>query len=118
MPDDVDPVAPALRESAGDDVDADVFVGLQRPGGAEHENGPEQVPLQLEPSIGGSTEDFADDRVNRRDEHGHHDGPRRDLADPLVQEVDDTADPKKSRHAPTCRSSACASSKTWQACCC
>ena len=64
----------------------------QRPGGAEHEDRAEQVPLEFEPGVRRGADDLADDRVDRGDEDRDHDRPGGYSADPLVHGVDGAAD--------------------------
>src|SRR3954464_2379694 len=47
----LDEVAQAPAVPRREDVDPDVLVVAQRPGGAEHEHRAEEVPLQLEPGV-------------------------------------------------------------------
>ncbi len=85
---DVDAIASALRQLVGHDVDPDVLVLLQRPRGAQHEDGAEEVPLQFQPRVRRRAEDLADDRIDGRHQHGDEDRPGGDLADALVEPVD------------------------------
>ena len=70
MAEQVDAMLDAAREQAIDDVDADVFVLLQRVGGGEQECGAEQIPLQFQPGVGRHVEGLADDRIAGADQHG------------------------------------------------
>ena len=98
MAEHVDPVARALLQRRVDDVDADVFVLPQRPGGAEQEHGGEQHPLQFEPRVGTDVEQLADDGVDGRHQDRQQDQPGNRLAQPRGDRVDQLAGPHEGRH--------------------
>jgi hypothetical protein len=87
-PEEVDPELAALGELHVEDVDAHVLVALERVRRAEHHDGGEQVPLDLEPRVARHVERVAHHRVARADEAGEQDAPVGDLAESPVHRVD------------------------------
>jgi hypothetical protein len=81
-------VAGALGELGADNVDADVLVVLERPGGGKKEGDSKHPPLQLEPGIGGGIKQFADDGIAGTDDGCEHDQPGDRAADPRIQRID------------------------------
>ena len=88
MAEEVDPVLHAAGKHAVDDVDANMVVLFQRMGGRQHEGGAEQVPLQLEPGVGGDVEHFTDDGVAGAHQDRKQNQPRHPAADELIDAVD------------------------------
>ncbi len=60
--------AACAATTAVEDVDADMFVLLQRIGGGEHEGRAEEIPLQFQPGIRRHVEHLADDGVAGADQ--------------------------------------------------
>ena len=94
----IDPLARALRQAAGDDVDPDMAVALEHMGGGQHEDGAEQVPLQLQPGVGADIEQLANDRVGRADQNGGENEPADVMADEARHRVDHAADSQERLH--------------------
>ncbi len=99
MAEQVDPVAEPLREAMVEDIDPDVLVPEQGIGGAEQEDGAEELPLHLEPGIGRHVEDLADHGVAGGDHDRDQDQPSHPAADPAVEGVDPGAQPQQSLHS-------------------
>ena len=66
--------------AADDDIDADVFVAFQGPGGTKKENSREEVPLQFEKSVRADVEDVTHQCVECRYQHGAENQPTDQLA--------------------------------------
>ena len=98
MPEQVDPVARALRARAVEDVDADMVVGLQRVGGGQHEHRAEQIPLQFEPGVRGHRECLAHDGVAGADQHRRQHQPGDEPADERRDPVDQPGQGQKTLH--------------------
>ena len=98
MAEDVDAVAPSLRQHVVDDVDADVLVGEQCPRRAQQEYRAEQDPLQLQPGIRRHVEHLAHRGVGGRNDHHDQDQPGQHLADPEIDRVDGAAQLEQTLH--------------------
>ena len=98
MAEEIDPIAPPFGEHVGEDVDADMLVGLEGPRRAQHEDRAEQIPLEFEPGIGRHAEDATDDGIDRRHQDRHHDRPGERLADPFIEGVDGAGNPEEHFH--------------------
>ena len=96
--DKVDPIAHALRQHAGNNVDPNVFVGDQRPRRAQQKNRTEQDPLQFEPGIRRDRKHLADDRIHGTDDHRHKNRPCDRLSDRRIEGIDSAAEPQQSLH--------------------
>src|SRR6516162_1455105 len=73
-------------------------VAPQGIGGAEHENGSEEIPLDLEPGVGAEAESVAHQGISGADEAGQQHAPIGDAPEALVDPIDRTTDPQQSAH--------------------